>query len=112
MLDWILVTIFLVCAFLGIGLTFYLGRHHVREIDRIVYGFDIPSDSIFFKIQRVPTYGGAFAWRWGAKRSGLEKIRDKFDKKFQIPFIITFWLFVIGAFSMIAGVIVSKFVLH
>ncbi|MCI0507317.1 MAG: hypothetical protein L0Z73_14570 [Gammaproteobacteria bacterium] len=112
MLDWIFVTIFLVCAFAGIALVFYLGRHHVKEIDRIVYGFDVPSDSIFFKIQRIPTYGGAFVWRWGAKRSGLAKIRDKFDKKFKIPFIITFWLFVIGTISMIAGVIISKFVLH
>ena len=83
---------------------FYLGREKVKKIDLLVYGYEIPHDSIFYKIQRVPTYGGAFAWYWGAKRSKLLKIRDHFDKQFQKPFIITFWLMMIGLVSMVLGI--------
>lgn len=108
-LDWLLPIVFMLCAFAGLRMVFYLGRCRVKNIDRVVYGFEIPHDSIFFKIQRIPTYGGAFAWRWGAKRGGLEKIRDEFDKKFKMPFIVTFWLFVVGVISMVLGIVISNF---
>jgi len=89
-----------------------LGRSKVKEIDRFVYGYEITSDSIFYLILRLPAYGGAFAWRWGAKRSKLLHIRDQFDKRFQRPFIITFYLYTIGSVSMILLIIWDKFFLH
>ena len=93
-------------------MTFYLGRTKMKEIDRLVYGYEIPSDSIFFQLLRLPQYGGAFTWHWAAKRSSLLHIRDNFDKKFQRPFIITFYLFITGFIAMILGVILDKFFLH
>ncbi len=104
--------VFFASAFAAIGMTFYLGRSKVKEIDRLVYGYEITSDSIFYLILRLPPYGGAFAWRWGAKRSHLLHIRDKFDKQFQRPFIITFYLYTIGSVFLILFVIWDKFFLN
>ena len=94
------------------GMMFYLGRSKIKEVDRLVYGFEIPSDSIFFQGQRLIDYGCAFAWRWGAKRTHLLHIRDHFDKKFQRPFIITFHLLWIGTISMILLYIFDNFFLR
>ena len=107
-----LAAIFLISIFTALGMSFYLGRNKIKEIDRLVHGHEITSDSIFYLILRLPAYGGAFAWRWGAKRSKLLHIRDHFDKKFQRPFIITFYLFTIGSISMILLIIWDKFFLH
>ena len=112
LIFWFLVSLSLICALGGIFLVFYLGRNKVKEIDKLVYGFEIPSDSIFYKVQRIPSYGGAFAWRWGAKRNKIEYIRDKFDKGFQKPFILTFWLFVIGVVALLIVFLIDKFYLH
>jgi len=109
---WTISVLTLICGFTAIGMSFYLGRSKVKEIDRLVHGHEITSDSIFYLILRLPAYGGAFAWRWGAKRSKLLHIRDHFDKKFQRPFIITFYLFTIGSISMILLIIWDKFFLH
>jgi len=81
-------------------------------IDKLVYGFEIPNDSIFYKLQRIPSYGAAFAWRWGAKRSKLEQIRDQFDKEFQRPFVYTFWLFSFSVFTLTVEIIIDKLYLH
>ena len=109
---WMLLVLVFLSSFAMIGMMFYLGHSKIKEVDRLVYGFEITGDSIFFQGQRVITYGGAFAWRWGAKRSHLLHIRDHFDKKFQRPFIITFYLLWIGTISMIAGATLDKFFLH
>ncbi len=100
------------CIFAAIGMTFYLGRTKMKEIDKLVYGFEIPSDSIFFMMQRMSHYVGPFVCRWCAKRSGSLYIRDHFDKKFQRPFIITHYLFVIGGSLMILAVVLDKFFLQ
>ena len=110
--SWMLFVLFLLSIYVFIGMAFYLGRRQMKEIDRLVYGFEIPSDNIFFQGQRLTSYGGAFAWRWFAKRSHLLHIRDHFDKKFQRPFIITFYLLWIGTISMIVGATLDKFFLH
>ncbi|NOX43616.1 MAG: hypothetical protein GXP19_07780 [Gammaproteobacteria bacterium] len=107
-LSHILATISFLCGFVGIGMTFYLGRSKMKEIDQLVYGYKIPSDSIFFQLLRMPRYGGAFASRWGAKRAHLLHIRDQFDKKFQRPFIITHYLFIIGGISLVLLIILDK----
>lgn len=108
-LNWFLVISFLICSFGGIILVYVLGRSKVKEIDKIVHGFEIPGDNIFYKLQRIPSYGAAFAWKWGARRSGMEKIRGDFDKEFQRPFIITFWLFAIGIIVMIVAILLDKY---
>ena len=102
----------LICSFIAIGMTFYLGRSKVKEIDRLVYGYEMPSDSIFNLILRLPTYGAAFASPWIAKRASLLHIRNHFDKKFERPFIITHYLFMTGGISMVLLIIVDKFFLN
>jgi len=84
----------------------------MKEIDQLVYGYEIPSDSIFFQLLRMPRYGGAFACRWCAKRSHLLYIRDHFDKKFQRPFIVTYYLSIIGGTSIFLLYILDKLFLH
>ena len=105
------------CDVLALWVCFYLsdilsGQEKIKEIDRLVCGYEIPSDSIFFQGFRMMNYGGAFAWRWAAKRSQLFYIRDQFDKKFQWPFVIYYWLVYTSFFSMFLAVILHKFVLH
>ena len=100
------------CGFLAIGMTFYLGRSKGKEIDLLVHGREIAADGIFYQILRLPTYGAAFASKWSAKRSHLLHIRDQFDKEFQLPFIITHYLFMVGAIFFILAVILDEFFLH
>ncbi len=77
-------------AFLMIVLIFYIGRTRIKEIDKMVYGFEFPNDSIFALGLRVPNDGGAFLWKWSEKRSGLEGKIEHFDKRFRWPFIAVF----------------------
>jgi hypothetical protein len=107
-----LIVVFLFSTFLSIGITIYLGKRKIKEIDRIVFGYEIIDDNIFYQMLRLPRYGGAFAWRWSAKRANLLQIRDQFDKKFQRPFIINFWLIMFGAFCMIILFVLDKWFLH
>ena len=100
------------CGFAAIAMTFYLGRSKIKEIDRLVYGQEIPSDGISFQIMRLPKYGGAFASHWIAKRCHLLHIRNHFDKKFERPFIITHHLFMIGFIVMILLFVLDKLYLH
>ena len=104
----VLAALFVFCSFAAISMTFYLGRSKVKEIDRLVYGYEMPSDSIFNLILRLPTYGAAFASPWVAKRASLLHIRNHFDKKFERPFIITHYLFMTGGISMVLLIIVDK----
>jgi len=107
-----LLTFGLLCGFTFIFMTFLLGKSKIKEIDRLVFGYEVSSDSIFHKGLRLMNYSGAFAWRFGAKRSKLLHIRDQFDKNFQRPFIIYFWLVVTGTSALIISVILDKFVLR
>jgi len=109
---WTLNILVLIGGFVVIGMTFYLGRNRIKEIDQLVLGYEVSSDSIFHKGLRLMNYSGAFAWRFGAKRSRLLYIRDQFDKNFQRPFIIYFWLVVTGTSTLIVSVILDKFVLR
>jgi len=93
-------------AFLMIALVFYAGRTRVKEIDKIAHGFEIPHDSIFFLVMRVPTYGFAFLWKWYAKRMGLEGKIDHFDRGFRWPFIAAG---VLGLFGIIMMIIMALF---
>ncbi len=108
----ILAVISVLCGVIAIGMTFYLGRNKMKKVDLIVYGYEIPSDSIFYQLLRLPQYGGTFASRWTAKRAHLLPIRDQFDKKFQRPFIITYYLFMVGGVSMVLLIILDKLFLN
>lgn len=106
---WVCSALFLVCGFTAIFVTFYLGRSKIKEIDRLVFGYEISGDSVFYQGFRLMDYGGAFAWRFNARRIGKEWIRERFDKKFQRPFVIRFWLvFITGGF-LILGIILDKY---
>ena len=106
------ISIILLCGLIVIGMTFYLGHSKVKEIDRLAYGYEIEGDSIFFKIMRIPHYGGAFAWYFYARRCHLLEIRKHFDKAFQRPFIVTFCLGWFGAIGMVVLYILDEFILH
>lgn len=113
-LDLVLSALFLLCGFTFIGMALYLGRKKIKEIDRVVLGYEIPNDgdSIFYKGMRLMNYGGAFTWRFGAKRSKLLYLRDRFDKRFQRPFKV-FFLLGAGAFVfMIVLIVMDKWLLE
>ncbi|NOZ55140.1 MAG: hypothetical protein GXP08_18715 [Gammaproteobacteria bacterium] len=109
---WIFAVLILICIFIAICTTFYLGRSKMKKVDLLVYGYEIPSDSIFFQGFRMMDYGGAFAWRFYARRIDKDWIREHFDKKFQRPFIISFWLIVLGFLAMILLYILDKLFLQ
>ncbi len=98
-----------IAGFLMIGLLFYIGRTRIKEIDKVVYGFEFPNDSIFALGLRVPNYGGAFLWKWSAKRSGLEGKIEHFDKRFRWPFIAVFLLMIFGVLMMILAGVFRKY---
>ena len=102
----------LFCGLANIGMSLYLGKRKIKEIDRVVFGYEISNDNLFYLMIRLPRYGGAFAWRWSAKRADLLEIRDHFDKKFQRPFIVDFWLMIASALSLFVAVILNEFFLH
>jgi hypothetical protein len=37
-----------------LGLVLYLVKSHVREVDKVVYGYEFPNDSIFALLIRMP----------------------------------------------------------
>ena len=104
----ILFIIFLITAFTTIGMTYYLGRRHVKEIDRLVYGYEFPNDSIFALFIRVPNYAGAFTFKWSAKRSGLSEVIKNFDDKFRKPFVFTFWSMILSLISLLLAIFLDK----
>lgn len=81
----IAISIFL-CAIASIGTLFYIGRHHIKYIDKLIYGHEFPNDSFMFLMLRIPNYTLGFIWPFYAKRAGLLAIQGKFDTKFKRPF--------------------------
>jgi len=90
-------------------LMYYIGCTRIKEIDRVIYGFEFPNDSIFALGLRVPNYGSAFLWKWSAKGSGLAGKIEHFDRRFRWPFIAVFLLMVLGVFMMILAVLIDKY---
>lgn len=105
----VLLGLFLIISFVLLGFTIYIGKTRIKEIDRIVYGYEFPNDSIFALMIRVPNYAGAFFWRWSARRSGLEGKIEHFDKNFKWPFIVHFMLMILGGVNMIVLIIFDKY---
>ncbi|MCF6338812.1 MAG: hypothetical protein L3J84_12825 [Gammaproteobacteria bacterium] len=88
-ISFILAGLFIISAVLMIALLFYIGRTRIKEIDKVVHGFEIPNDSIFFLVLRAPIYGFAFLWKWYAKIVKYESKLEQFDRRFRWPFIAT-----------------------
>jgi len=61
-----------VTSFIAIGLMFFIGKTHIKEIDKVVYGYEFPHDSIFAQMIRVPNYGGAFYGNGQQSAQGLK----------------------------------------
>ena len=97
------------CGFVFIGLLFYIGKTRIKEIDKVVYGYEFPHDSIFALIIRVPNYAGGFMWKWSARRSGLEGKIEHFDLRFRWPFIATMVLALTGMFLFIIAFFLMKY---
>ncbi len=108
-LDLVLGVVMMLCGFAGIGITFYLGRTKMKEIDPLVLGYKISHDSIFYQLLRMSRYGGAFSSPWLAKRIQLTHIRDHFDKDFQRPFIIAHRLLMIAGVYIFLIIILDQF---
>ena len=92
----VLLAIGIFCGFASIVLTFYIGKRHIKEVDRIALGYEIDKDSIFNLMLRIPNYTLAFVWPLYAKRGGLLELRKIFDKKFKRPFMVNMWLLIVG----------------
>jgi len=106
----ILTLLAVMAGLLIIPLAFYAGRTRIKEIDKIAHGFEIPHDSIFFIVMRVPNYGGALLWKWYARRIGLEGKIEHFDKHFRWPFIAAFLLMLFGGLMLIVMVLFDSYV--
>lgn len=91
----------ILCAFASMGTLLYLGKHHVKELDKLIYGHELPNDSFFFLMLRVPNYALAFIWPFYAKRAGLLAIHDKFDRSFKRPFVLHMLLLISGIVLLI-----------
>lgn len=99
----------LILSFTVIGLMFFIGKTRIKEIDKVVYGYEFPNDSIFAQMIRVPSYGGAFLWRWSAKRSGLKAKIEHFDKSFQWPFKVVLLLSFLSIICFVLAYVIQNY---
>ena len=102
----------LLATIISVGLMFYIGKTRIKQIDKVVYGYEFPHDSIFALMIRVPNYASGFMWKWSAKRSGLEGKIEQFDNKFKKPFILSFVLVFFGVACFVAAILMEKLVLE
>ncbi len=103
----IVLGVFFASGVLGFVMLLYLGRNHVKAVDRAVLGYELSTDIVSLSL-RIPGYAGGFAWRSYARWSGLSGKFEHFDKSFKRPFIIMFWLIIVGACALAAGVFAGK----
>lgn len=81
----------------------------MKEVDEYIYGHKFEDDSIFFQIARLPQYLTVFSSRWLAKRTDQLEFYEHFDKKFKRPFLISFYLVVLGWALVFITWIIDKF---
>lgn len=103
-------SIFICSIFIAIALIFYIGRTRIKEIDKAVFGYEYPNDSVFALMIRVPNYASGFLWGWSAKRTGLKGKIEHFDMGFRWPFIASFILIFFGMICAIVGVVYKNYV--
>ena len=109
LIFWVFAVLTLIALISMTALAFYAGRSRVKAIDKIAHGFEIPHDSIFFLVARVPNYGNAFLWKWYAKRMGLEGKIDHFDWHFRWPFVVAGVLGIFGIVSIIILALIDQY---
>jgi len=97
------------CSFVSIGLMFYVGKTRIKEVDKAVLGYEMPHDSIFALMLRVPNYAGGFMWKWSARRTGLEGKIEHFDSQFQWPFKAVMVFAIAGGLFFIIGIVMQKY---
>ncbi len=107
----ILLLIILLSGFSAIGLLFYIGKTRIKDIDKAVLGYEFPHDSVFALGLRVPNYAGGFMWKWSARRGHLEGKIEHFDSQFRRPFIAFMVLEITAIVSLIAAILMDKFLL-
>lgn len=105
----IVLSIGLICSFTFIIMVAILGRTRMKEVDEYIYGYKMPSDSIFFQLMRFPHYSHILNSRWGAKRAGSLDLYEHFDKKFKRPFLIAQIIVILGGVFMIIAVIIQNY---
>lgn len=101
----------MICCLISLVMLAILGRSRMKEVDEYVYGHKFEHDSIFFQIARVPQYLTVFSSRWFSKRTGQLDFYEHFDSKFKKPFLISFYLVVIGMLFLIVAVFFEKYYL-
>lgn len=97
------------CGLIFIGLMFYIGKTRIKEIDKVVLGYEFPHDSIFALLIRVPNYAAGFLWKWSTKRTGLTGKIEHFDIQFRWPFIAVMVLAILMFILIVVGSIIKNY---
>jgi len=105
----VLYLISILCGLVMIVLLFYVRKTRIKEIDKAVYGYEFPHDSIFALMIRVPSYAGGFMWKWSAKRTGLTGKIEHFDWRFRWPFVAILILIIVMFVFAIIGTITKNY---
>ena len=98
-----------VCGVFMLALLFFVGKTRIKKIDKVVYGYEFPHDSIFALMIRVPSYAGGFIWKWSAKRTGLTGKIEHFDWRFRWPFIAIILLAIMMFLLAIIGTLIKNY---
>ena len=98
-----------IAGFLMIPLMFYIERTRIKEMDKVVYGFEFTNDSIFFIFFRTPEYSLIFLSKLYAKKNGFDKKIAHLDKRFRWPFIAAFLLSSFIVLMMILAWVFKKY---
>jgi len=108
-ISFVLAGLFVGSGIISIVLMLYIARTRIREMDKLVHGFEIPNDSIFFIVLRVPNYSLAFMWKLYAKRGGFEGKIEHLDKHFRWPFIAAFLLALLSLVFLMLGILFDNY---
>lgn len=108
-LSFVFTGIFIFSGITAIILLFYIGKTRIKEIDKIVYGYEFPNDSIFALMIRFPSYAGGFIWKWSAKRTGLTGKIEHFDWRFRWPFVAIMILLIMMFVLAIVGTMTKNY---
>ncbi len=106
-ISFVLAVLFVISTFLMIPLLFYIARTRIKEMDKVVYGFEFPNDNIFSVFFRVPNYSLIFLWKLYAEKNGFKEKIAHLDKGFRWPFVAVSLL---SAFNIFLIIIMTLFI--
>jgi len=111
--DTLLLSFFAGLGFSAIVISFiflvYIRLTRIRQIDKLVYGYEFPNDNLVAFAIRATNYAGAFTWKWSAKRGGLEKVIEQFDFRYKWPFVVFFIMMFTGIVFIIIAYVLKKY---